>query len=346
AIVQGGVWQNNYLNLLNESSTSSVYVSAASNAFGVSATPGSTFTGIVQITEDDSTYIIGNVSYFYPSEKSASLGTLFHDVQSTGLSIGGDVTEGIGLSVDVSAGRGWISRHVPVHDVHDVSWEDGYVNLSPNQTNYVVWDFGTESLNNQLSVPGHEQIILATVITSGSGIRFLHKTRTIVHDLPHILSDYFANTRNIALVSGITASIGSTQTQFSISPGSYYRVLDQIVFDGYVDVNFSYFYGTDGANQIINQNQVDIANYDNSGVLTPMSDGYYRSDTVYLTSDGRVSVIYGIAQYLTKTEAENSTKLFFSIVFNSYCMFYCQINCRRWVWYCFCCRRSSYSKCG
>ena len=73
------------------------------------------------------------------------------------------------------------------------------------------------------------------------------------------------------------------------------------------DATYSAFYGTNGANEIPSQTDINITQYDDGGTLTAMTAGYYRSDTVLITSDNRVSVIFGTEEFATRALAEATT---------------------------------------
>jgi hypothetical protein len=97
---------------------------------------------------------------------------------------------------------------------------------------------------------------------------------------------------------------GTVGTRFEVESGSYYRALDAITYTGTgTDAVFSAFYGANGASEVTGQTDVDILQYDNAGTLTNMTASYYRSDTVVVTSDGRISAIYGTSEHATEAAA-------------------------------------------
>ena len=116
------------------------------------------------------------------------------------------------------------------------------------------------------------------------------------------LRDYLLDTRKFALSSGLGLTTGSTVRSLSIASGSYYVALDKIAYAGAYDPTFSMFYGAGGLYEQSGLTQINITQYDAAGTLTPITLGY-RTDTVFLTSDGRISIIYGTAQYADPVEA-------------------------------------------
>lgn len=307
--IHGGIWGNNNLNVKSDSSTGAFFINANAKEFKFETAAGSLLSGVIQLGSTATTYIAGDCKYWFVTGVFADLQDFIHNQTSTGLSCGGIVTDAGGLNVNVTDGYGWITRHTTSqHDAFDVEW-DGYVPgestlaLHANTTNYIVYDSATSNLKAETSAPSDLQILLSTAITDATDIRFLHQTRTIVHDTDKLLHNYLIQTRKIALISGLAVTSGSDSYKINIDSGSWYRALDTITYDGYSDVKFSYFYGIDGYTEVADQTDFDDGYYDNSGTLTALSDGYFKIDTVFVTSDGRVSVIYGTEEYETQVMA-------------------------------------------
>jgi len=308
AIVSGGIWEGNNLNGLSDSSTATIMTMGATDELNYTGAVGTAFSGIVQLKSNNRTLIAGSVDYwFQETEKELALSEFFHDTLSSGLACDGGVTDdGYGLFVTVASGRGYIVRHTPSEDAFDVAWDGYSVPLTANETNYVVYDSASDSLISQLTEASESQIQLAIAVTNDSGIRFLHQTRRIYHNNIKSLNDYLLQTRKIALKSGLAVSAGSTSYKFNVDSGTWYRATDEITVDGYSDAVFSYFYGTDGYTEIESQTVIDDGYYDNSGTLTQLTSGYYKADTAFITSDNKVSVLYGTDEYATQTEAEEA----------------------------------------
>jgi len=302
-IVQGGAMFGNTINGQCDSATGVFLVNAATDSFKWSAVAGAVLSGSVQSTDDDRTYLAGLLSYWFTTGKVMTLEKWFHDQTSTGVAWPYDtlVTDGGGLNVDIAAADGWVTRHAPDHDSFNVEWEADTVALTASTTNYVGYDSTTSLLAATTSYPGNEFVLLATVITDGSGIRFIHRTRALAHDVQARMQEYLEITRKILLKTGLSTVAGSTVVKFEVQSGEWYRSIDIIPYTGTgTDAAFSYFYGSNGATEVTGQTSVDTVYYDASGTLTAMTASYYRSDTVVLTSDGRISVIYGTAEFATE----------------------------------------------
>ncbi len=301
-IVQGGTFINNVYNEKNESSTGLFFVSLYCDDFGYSGVPGSILSGFLQENHAGS-YIVGPTTYRYTTNKELDLADYFNDFTSTGICEGNPATIGSGLNVNIYDGEGFISRLTPDEDAFLVSWLADSVSVAPNSTEYVVYDSVTELLAASASPPGQEQILLATAITDGYNVKHLHQTRVPVDRVEQRLSEYLVRTRRIVLNTGLAVTQGTSELNFNIDAGSYYRALDLISYAGVLDGYFISYYGTGSVNEEPITNEIDITNYDKAGVLTAMAPDGYRSDTVIITSDGYVSVIYGNAEFALATAA-------------------------------------------
>jgi hypothetical protein len=294
-------------NVKIDSSTGTVFASYSTDAPATSLVAGAKISGLVQVRDEDLSRLVGVVKYQFGTGKDVDLADYFEDYTTTGVCDGGIVTAATGLDVDVSAGDGWIRRPID-EDAFWVSWAAVTgLTLTASSTRYVYYDSSTDAVVESASAPGDEGILFATVVTDGSGIRFLHNTRSVLDDHIGRIHQYLLDTRKRALKSGLGVNAGTGGRKFTIGSGAYYIALNPLSYAGATDATFSYFYGTNGATEVTGQTQVSNTQYDNAGTLTAMTAGYYRSDTVILTSDGRVSVIYGTAEYATQQLAEGSS---------------------------------------
>jgi hypothetical protein len=306
--IQNGHIEENVTNFFVESATGTILVSAQVDTKKETIVPGAAFNGLIFERTNERSILVDDVFYeFHPAERLIPLGHTFHTYASTGYIFGGDVTDGGGLTVDVSAGEGFVSRDGAEMDLNNVSWgATAGLAVTPSTTNYVYFNGETLSLSVGTGAPGIESILLARVITDGTGVRFIHEGRTPIFHPQSRLHDYLIATRKFTLDTGLAVSAGSTATKFDVALGSYYRAIQEVTYAGVSDATFSYFYGTNGANEVSGQTDVSTTQYDNAGALTAMTAGYFRSDTVIITSDGRISVVYGTAEYALQADAVDS----------------------------------------
>lgn len=265
---------------------------------------GGVLAGTIFNTADAITEDRGPGEYRFDTDRNFPLPIFYHEETSSGLSEGGLVTDGGGLTVDVAAGAGWIVRHAEEDSTY-IKWSAASgESLTASATNYVYVD-STGTVNVSTSAPGSENILLSIVVADGSGVRFIHIAASPVAHSEEVLHDYLIATRKFALNTGLAVSQGTGATKLQVASGSYYRALNLISYAGSGgDATWSYFYGTNGATEVASVTDLNTTQYDNAGTLTSMTAGYFRVDTVILTSDGRISVIYGKQEHVDESEAE------------------------------------------
>jgi len=250
---------------------------------------------------DKNVDILGNVKVEFPNQRFSPLREFVHDYGSTGVDDGGIVTEVSGLSINVASGKGWIRRDDPYNDLQWVEWASTNVTVPANSKSYIYIDSSTLSITQNTSAPNNESILLAIVVSGASAIRFIHKSSGPVDNLAFRIHQYLVDTRRFILKQGLSLSQGTSNRKISFDSGSYYRGLLQVSITGVVDSTFFNYYGS---TELTGQTQLNITQYDNAGTLTSMTAGYYRVDTVYVTSDSKLAVIFGKEEFSAKTAAE------------------------------------------
>ena len=302
--VQGSRLMSNTTNFRIDSATGRVFAVVTVDTRSDVLVPGATVSGIQQVETTETTDLVGRSQLDYLTGRDASLPIFVHDAQSAGFTSGGQVTAGAGLTVNVTSGTGWVTRGAPDSDVQDVAWNAAVLAVPANAQAYIFFSTATLALDVSTSVPSDNNILLATVNTGGAAVRFVHGTRLFTL-APLVRVDAFVtDTIGIVLATGLAATAGSLATRFQVDIGAWYVSLALQNYPGSGgDATFSSFYGAGGATETAGLLNVDTTNYDNAGVLTAMTAGFFRNDTLYLTSDGRLSLIYGTAQFATQPAA-------------------------------------------
>jgi len=308
--VQGGVSTGNNMNVVCESATGKVFETQSVDSVKQYLVAGAELIGAVQIRNDKMTAFMGTTRLQYlASGRQVDFGDFFEQFLSTGVVEGGEITPATGLYIDVAAGKGWVRRPHPNHDGKWVTWdlkED--LLLTASNTNYVYVDGADGVVKNTTSPVAYgDSILLRTLVTDGSGIRFSHQTRNYLTAPMEQLRTYLLATRPRALVSGLTCVAGTGVRKITTESGSYCLGIDSVSYTGVPDATWSYFYGAGGATEVASVTQVNITQYDLAGVLTTMTPTWFRADTLVLTSDGRLSLIYGTEEFETQVEAEAAT---------------------------------------
>jgi hypothetical protein len=219
------------------------------------------------------------------------------------------------LDVSVAAGFGYIQNTVS-GVLSAVAWDAGDLSISDDSSEYVYFKGATETLGHGVSLPDDlGNIVLARVVTKGGAIRWIHDAaRTMTYPGFNIFN-YAKSIHKILTNTGLVISEG-TAKKLDIGQGSYWVGTILIARASANDVAFDYYWNN-GANENLAQDTIDDVRYDNAGVLTAMtSDSYHKADTIYMTSDGVLSVMYGTTEYATEAEAlaESRTPAFTALL--------------------------------
>lgn len=299
----GAAFHLNTLDVRIEATDGKMTIQSETDTYGkFYLAAGAAISGIVQDETSGKTHILGSANYTFADGDAVDLPTFFSDTLGTGVSTGGAVEIVSGLDVKVNAGTGWINL-ISESAALNIAWNEvASFTLDDNATNYVYVSEYSGILKGP--TPPVEGILLAEVITASGAIRFNHNVHFAYKDYSNTLNQYLATTRPFALDTGIAAAADADPTKFTVDPGSYYKAATLLSVNGkLVTDTFSSFYGANGAVETTGLTQLDITNYAPAGVLTPMTPAYYRADSVIITSDNRISVIYGTVEYSTQVAA-------------------------------------------
>jgi hypothetical protein len=302
----GGTLRGNVTNVTIQAATGLVLLGSTTlDTDTRNIVPGGQLTGTILSTIGGTNTAIGEQFLEFPGTAiRLNVPDYYHYLSSTGISAGGVVTETGGLSISVSSGDGIIEQLIPTGSVREVIWPVSPLVLADNTTNYVFYDGATDTVTFGAAPPGTAGILFATVVTSGGVVQFNHNTSWTGETAWETWVQYLLAVRKIRVANGLVVSQGSTVRNLDVSNGLWYRAMTALTYPGGVDVTWTYFYGTNGVGQVPGQTLLDITNYDNAGVLTPMTAGFFRQDVVVITSDDRISVIYGTSAWVTPAQAK------------------------------------------
>lgn len=257
---------------------------------------GATECSVMQETGTASTETYGPFNLEYPTDRTLELTKFVEERHSSVVGQGGvTITDNGGLSVTVSVATGWIHRPTVYQDAADAAWGPWTHDLTDDATNYIYIDATTLAITHNTVAPAGNCILLFEVLTAAGDIRFMHSVWTNGACRDKLLEDYVRATRRVMLNTGLAATINADPHYWDLGGGSYYYGLLLETITGGAQYPFTYYYGAGGASTLApaGGNHVDLLQYDNAGVLAAMGAGEYRSDTVFITSDGKASIVLG-----------------------------------------------------
>ena len=300
--VLGTSYTSNTTNFIILSSTGQINVNASVDTDTRSIVAGGALSGSIAVRSTGRNLLTGETVNDFPSGRFINLDSSIAKILSSGVHAGGVVTDGGGLTVDLSAGHGFVVRDTPLDAVRSEWSATTGIALTASATNYIYFDGTTLAVTAGVSPPSDESILFASVVTSGSAVRYIHDARNDIAHPARAVTNYLIAVHKFTLKSGVAASQGSSAIKLNIGSGSYYSGYHEIDVAGGTDVTFSAYYNA-GATELTGQTTLNITQYDNAGTLTTLTAGYFRTDSVLITSDNKVSVIFGTAQYSTSSAA-------------------------------------------
>ena len=249
----------------------------------------------------------GEYIYEYQNGSRVPLSDFFHDWSATGVSHGGDVSKNTGLTVDVSSGSGWVNDHTSESSSY-VEWSSvSGLLLTASTDNYIYVDGSGVVTVSTSPVNEDSNIILAEVFTDTTDVRYIHAEKDLGRVASKSLKEYIESVIGTQYSSGlvISAGVDPDDDKFSCTSGEYWLILDKVsVATKNLTDNFYYGFGNAITDYSLT-NALSLTQYDNSGVLTTMTAGYFRRDTVFVTSDGVFTVVIGSSEHALQATAED-----------------------------------------
>lgn len=296
--INGGDFEGNTLNWNLQSATCQLlFNGVCGNHLLRTAVAGALECAIFQDSVAGVSTVYGPFNLEYPTTRNLELSRFVEERHSSVVGYGGvTIADEGGIDISVTAGAGWVHRpNTPYFDALDVSWGHAHHTLADNATNYVYIDAATGLLAHGIVAPGVNDLLLFQVLTAAGDIRFMHAVWTDGNSRCKLIEDYLRTTRRVMLNSGLAATINADPHYWDQGGGSYYYGLLLETITGGAQYPFTYYYGAGGASTLApaGGNHVDLLQYDNAGALAAMGAGEYRSDTLFVTSDGKASVILG-----------------------------------------------------
>jgi hypothetical protein len=251
---------------------------------------------------------IGNF-YLGPSNPSSvEVRDILYRTSPMGVFDGGLLTVGSGLSVNVSAGSGYLVYTVNPQLLKKYSWSDSTVSLPASSTSFIYVD-----LNGNLTYGGSEpsltqSIYLGRVRTTATGIEFIDPTGMVTSHIDNKTQAFERNAIRAVVATGLLTTV-DTSLQVSVGSGQYYFAETEFNPSGGSPITFNAYYHSGGA-WTINSNQTGLDNsqYDNGTDLTPIPTGDYTKHSLYMIGDGvneHYFLVYGQAVYTSQSDAQS-----------------------------------------
>ncbi len=239
--------------------------------------------------------------------ETVEVSELFIKAPAMGLLVGGTLSDGGGLTVNVAAGTGYTNSIA----LQKIKWPNTSIVLPANTAQYVYFNSNGILVSGAGFPDTRVNILLGRVVTNASAIEILDLTPFVAEHASN-RNDTFAR---IGL--GVVYDTGSIVTatparNLNVTSGSYFLGGNRFLPSGGSSVSLRTHY-RDGVGGFIlgNSTVVDNGFYDNnSGVLAPLTASWYAKHAIYTVGQGvneKYLLVYAQSQYadLTVTEQAN-----------------------------------------
>lgn len=243
----------------------------------------SIFNILIQDLTEGSLNISKALNIRFQNGTVADVSTLIIESSTMGLMEGGGLTDVGGLTVSISDGFGYLEQFPDSGFLKKVIWEDTSIGLSANTTNYIFWNYNG-ILSTDSSIPDtFYNILLGRVVTNTSTIEVIDPSALQAEHNGNRLSMFARHAIGPVYVSGSLVTENIIPFHIDVSQGHYHFAENIYHPVGGTGITFSSYY-RDGSGGFIKTltTLVDNENYDDgSGILQPLSIGYYAKHTLY-----------------------------------------------------------------
>lgn len=315
-VENAGAGPNVFITNMAFASCTNDFVVNHPNATGV-------FTGVAEQTKTSSSSSSFSMSFTDPTAAGHNIvGDLRigHDVDNIsninslilygnmGLITGGVLTQGsLALSVDITAGSGYVELSHDPHAIKYITWADQSISITANTTCFLHVD-SNGTIVQSLSKPSQtSSIMLGRVVANASELEFIDQSRFVNNHYGNNVNSVFREVLGAQFISGCTTTANASR-ELAISSGRYYFA--DTAFDpsgATTPAIFHQYNHTSGSWGFSSQTVVNNTQYDNGTDLTSLTNSYYAKHSLYIVGDSdREQLLLVIAQeqHMSLTSAQ------------------------------------------
>lgn len=211
-----------------------------------------------------------------------------NDTGYTGYVSGGMVTRGGGLTVDVTAGYGYIEIG---GILNRVNWSaTSGITLTANRTNFIYVNSSNNVVSSIVDPDDQDVVSLAVARTDSSNVILLTTQNISLVQRPAQFHQYVQEVVGPITAFGVTGQIfgGGPSLQFEVDSGAFYIQNSRKIVPATSPATFTYWYqnGSGGYNFVTGQTALDPNFYDDgSGTLAALPVGKYKKDLLYVAQN-------------------------------------------------------------
>jgi hypothetical protein len=269
---------------------------------------GATIGLLAQDATNGSLLITNKLDFLYKNGTVTDVSTLIAEGSTMGVEEGGILSDGGGFVVDISLGYGYFEQFPDNDVIQRIDWSNTSITLSANVDKYIYFNNNGLLVSNGAEPDTRYNILLGRVVTNGTGIEFIDASPSDAEHTSNLISNNLKNAIGSVYASGSIVSQNVTPLHLDVTGGEYYFGENRFTPQGGINITFTEVYGS-GSGVITGQNTVNNTQYDNAGVLTSLTSGYYAKGSIYLVGQGvnqKFYFVFAQSQYSTLLAAQQA----------------------------------------
>jgi hypothetical protein len=252
--------------------------------------------------------VVGELFQADRQDRAMNLSKLVREASTLGLTSGGELTPGAGLTLNIAAGSGFLSD--PTDDfIKEVSWSGGTLAMTDDSENFV-WVDTNGVFQRAASRPNvQETIFLGRAPALGGSIDFIDQSPQTNKQHGDLIEEF------LRVIFGSRYETGSIVTEngvrgLDVTAGNYFLASLEFNPMGGTGITWD-AYRSDGSGGHIKASQttVDNANWDDgTGTLNGLTAGTFAKHSLYVVGDGSLEeylLVYGQEEFATLGDAQS-----------------------------------------
>lgn len=218
---------------------------------------------------------------------------------------GGNMTLTGGINFSVSAGTGLVRNNLG--KLVEISWSTLSGTVPQPGDNFVFIDYLGNLVFNTTK-ESNENIFVGYIVTdiTNTSVMGFNTIKLDYNSYLHHISQFTENVLNVLVENGVEFTLQTAPNTLNIhvSAGTLWAVYNKVSFPE--KTTFRKFYKDSGANYLEETttlaNTIDVQNWNDvslsgTNAIKPMTPGYYKKDSFFVSTRGNVFYEYGMAEY-------------------------------------------------
>jgi len=236
-------------------------------------------------TDGTGSITVGDILQGDRYDRLANLSKLAREATTLGVISGGSITVVSGLTINISAGVGFLEDPIDFF-IKEINWVSTNVVLGANVVKYIYVNTSGAILTSDTLTSLETTIPLGRVVTTATDIRFIEESSMRLPHVGNSTEEFLRHALGAVFAFGSVPTESGTRN-IDITGGEYYFGTKDFMSFGGSAISWTAFYRDGGSGwSEVGQNTVDNAFYDDgSGTLAAIPAGRYAKHVLYMVGD-------------------------------------------------------------